>query len=188
MADGIANDPTTWHMAASASADLLLLGSGGNADLDLIWVDRNGKEIGVLADKLTNLQAARLSPQGDRVALQIDTGVNDIWVLDVARKVRTRLTFGEPGFNGDPVWAPDGKSLVYDSTAALMNGGVSDIYRINADGSGPRQLLLKGEHYVVPFDWSRDGRYLLYAQYGSAQGSSNEEIWVLPLKESGKPF
>jgi Tol biopolymer transport system component len=61
-------------------------------------------------------------------------------------------------------------------------------------------LLLKGEHYVVPFDWSRDGRYLLYAQYGSAssdqsssasfrgQGSSNEEIWALPLRESGKPF
>jgi hypothetical protein len=190
VADGVANDPTTWHMAASAcwSADLLLLGSGGNADLDLIWVDRKGKQLGVVADKLTNLQNARVSPQGDRVALQIDTGVNDIWVLDVARKVRTRLTFGEPGFNGDPVWAPDGKSLVYDVAAALSKGGFSDIYRINADGSGPRQLLLKGEHDIVPIDWSRDGRYLLYAQYGSATGSSDEEIWALPLSEAGKPF
>jgi len=190
VADGIANDPTTWHMAASAcwSADLLVLGSGGNADLDLIWVDRNGKQLGVVADKLTNLQAARVSPHGDRVALQIDTGVNDIWVLDIARKVRTRLTFGEPGYNGDPVWAPDGKSLVYDATATLASGGVSDIYRINADGSGPRQLLLKGDHYMVPFDWSRDGQYLLYAQYGSAQGSSDEEIWALPVNEGGKPF
>src|SRR5260370_40923809 len=100
----------------------------------------------------------------------------------------SRLTFGEPGYNGDPVWTPDGKSLVYDATAALSKGGFSDIYRINADGSGPRQLLLKGEHDIVPFDWSRDGRYLLYAQYGSATGSSNEEIWALPLSEVGKPF
>src|SRR5260370_178554 len=46
-----ADDPTTWHMAASAcwSSDLLLLGSGGNADLDLIWVDRNGKQLAVVA-------------------------------------------------------------------------------------------------------------------------------------------
>lgn len=114
-----------------------------DADLDLIWVDRNGKQLGVVADKLTNLQAARVSPQGDRVALQIDTGVNDIWVLDVARKVRTRLTFGEPGFNGDPVWAPDGKSPVYDAAAALSKGGFSDIYRINADGSGPASCCLR---------------------------------------------
>jgi len=187
VADGVANDPNTWHMDASASwsADLLLLGSGGNANLDLIWVDRDGKQLGVVAEKITNLQAARVSPQGDRVALQIDTGVNDIWVLDVTRKVRTRLTFGEPGFNGDPVWAPDGKSLVYD---AIAFGSLSDIYRINTDGSGPRQLLLKGEHYIVPVDWSRDGRYLLYAQYASATGSSNEEIWALPLSGGGKPF
>ncbi len=110
IASGVVDDISTWHMDASASnSNLLVLGSGGTADWQLIWTDRTGKQIGTVADKLTNLQSARLSPQGDRIAMQIDTGVNDIWVLDLARNVRTRLTFG-PVSNTYPVWSPDGRS------------------------------------------------------------------------------
>ena len=103
------NDLTTWHMDASASnTGLLAFGGGGIGDLELIWADRNGKQLSIAANELTNLQYASLSPQGDRVALQIDSGINDIWVLDLARRVRTRLTFG-PVTNGFPIWSPDGK-------------------------------------------------------------------------------
>src|SRR5260370_19049294 len=51
VADGIPNDPTTCHMAQSAcwSADLLLLRSGGNANLDLIWVHPHSKQLGLVA-------------------------------------------------------------------------------------------------------------------------------------------
>ena len=60
-------------MDASASPNgLLVFSSGGSADWELIWSDRNGKFIGTVADKLTNLFTARLSPRGDRIALQID--------------------------------------------------------------------------------------------------------------------
>jgi len=107
------NDIATWHMDACASDDgLLIFGSGGTGDWQLLWVDRNTKQISTIADKLTNLQIARLSPQGDRIAMQIDTGANDIWVLDLARGVRTRLTFG-PVSNMSPVWSPDGKWITY---------------------------------------------------------------------------
>jgi len=61
-----------------------------------------------------NLQYARLSPLGDRIALQIDVGANDIWILDLARGIRTRLTFG-PVANMFPVWSPDGKWIAYGS-------------------------------------------------------------------------
>ena len=109
VASGVMNDLTTWHMDASASnTRLLAFGGGGIGDLELIWADRNGKQLSIAANELTNLQYASLSPQGDRVALQIDSGINDIWVLDLARRVRTRLTFG-PVTNGFPIWSPDGK-------------------------------------------------------------------------------
>jgi hypothetical protein len=42
---------------------LLAFGSGGSGDLQLIWMDRNGKQIGTVAEKITNLQVARISPQ-----------------------------------------------------------------------------------------------------------------------------
>ena len=115
LAKGIMNDPSTWHMDASISGGgLLVFGSGASGDLQLVWMNRSGKEISTIADKLTDLQGAVVSPQGDHIALQIDSGENDIWVLDLARGVRTRLTFG-PMANNSPVWSPDGKWIAYAS-------------------------------------------------------------------------
>ena len=99
----------------------------------------------VAAENLQNLQYARLSPQGDRVALMLDSGINDIWSLDLTRGVRTRLTFG-PVANTYPVWSPDGKWIAYGSTRP----GSSGIYRKLADGSGAEETLISssGSHRV----------------------------------------
>ena len=182
VANGVANDLSTWHMDASASgAGLLVMGSGGAPDWQLIWVDRTGKRIGIAAEKLANLQFARLSPQGDRIALQIDTGANDIWVLDVARGIRTRLTFG-PVSNNYPVWSPDGKWIAYASD----RGGRYHLYRKPADGSGAEELLLDDDQFISANDWSRDGKYLIYSR-GPFVGNG-EEIWAVPVDGDRKPF
>jgi Tol biopolymer transport system component len=181
VASGVVNDSSTWHMDASASDNgLLILGSGGTADWQLVWMDRNGKQIGTLADKLTNLQTARLSPKGDRIALQIDTGMNDIWVLDLARGVQTRLTFG-PVSNSFPVWSPDGKWIAYTSD----RNGHSNLYRKPSDGSGAEELLLTDDQVTLGSDWSPDGKYLLYSRGPSG---SNWEVWALPLEGERKPW
>jgi Tol biopolymer transport system component len=179
LAKGLMNDISTWHMDASASDDgVLVLGSGGAADLQLIWTDRTGKQIDTVADKFTDLQGAVVSPQGDRVALQIDKGLNDIWVLDLARGVRTRLTFG-PVANTYPVWSPDGTWIAYNSA---RNGHVN-LYRKHSDGSGAEELLFSFDQQqaitvpTVTDDWSRDGKYLIYSRY-SPEGW---QIWSLPF-------
>ena len=180
VASGVVDDISTWHTDATASNNgLLVLGSGGTADWQLIWTDRNGKQTGILADKLTNLQAARISPQGDRVALQIDTGMNDIWVLDLARNVRTRLTFG-PVSNTFPVWSPDGKWIAYSSD----RNGHANLYRKRSDGSGAEELLLTDEQVCLPSNWSPDGKTLLYSR-GPAGG--NFEVWAVPIEGERKP-
>jgi serine/threonine protein kinase len=180
IAKGILNDETTWHMGASAFGDrLLVLGSGGSGDWQLVWVDREGKQIANVADKLTNLQAAAISPQGDRIAMQIDTGQSDIWTLDLTRGVRTRLTFG-PTLNAYPVWSPDGKWIAFTSD----RNGHSELRRKSADGSGPEEVLLTDDQLITATDWSRDGKYVIYNR-GPIGGA---DIWAIPLEGDRKPF
>jgi serine/threonine protein kinase len=179
VARGIMNDITTWHMDASASEQgLLVFGTGGLGDWQLVFVDRTSKQIVPVADKLNNLMLARLSPQGDRIALQIDTGTADVWVLDLARGVKTRLTFG-PVQNVGPVWSPDGKWIAYSAD----RNGRSNICRKPADGAGAEELLVSEDQILLPNSWSRDGKYLIY-QRGPL---GNTDVWALPLEGDRKP-
>ena len=178
LAKGIMNDASTWHMDASASSGgLLVFGSGASGDLQLVWMNNSGKEISTVADKLEELQGAVVSPQGDRIALQIDAGENDIWVLDLSRGVRTRLTFG-PVANTSPVWSPDGKWIAYASPRT----GRFNLYRKPSDGSGAEELLLTDDQGIDPSDWSHDGKYLIYTR-----GGPTGQTWALPLQGERKP-
>ena len=180
IATGVLSDLTTWHMDVSAFNDkLLVMGSGGAANWQLLWMDRDGKQITTIAENLPNLQRSTLSPQGDRVALEIDDGQADIWVLDLARGVRTRLTFG-PIANQSPVWSPDGKWIAY----VADSGGHAALSRKPADGSGPEEQLYAEDQLVFINQWTRDGKYLIYAR--GPIGA--EDLWALPLEGERKPF
>jgi Tol biopolymer transport system component len=180
VAKGVMNDASTWHMDASASNDgLLVFGSGASGDLELVWMDRAGK-ISTIADKLPDLQSAVLSPQGDRVALQLNAGQTDLWVLDLTRGVRTRLTFGPIG-NVSPLWSPDGKWIAYSSD---QNGHFA-ICRKPSDGGGTEECLFTVEQQPALHDWSRDGKYLLYSL--PVAGGPLHQIWALPLQGEHKP-
>jgi eukaryotic-like serine/threonine-protein kinase len=179
---GVMNDPATWHMDASASEDgLLIFASGASGDVQLVWMDRNTKQISTIAEKLADLQSAVLSPQGDRVAMQINAGETDIWVLDLARGVRTRLTFGPVG-NTAPHWSADGVWVAYESA----RNGRFGIYRKHSDGSGAEELLVSDEVSIVPTDWSRDGKFILYSRPLSGVGPIRD-TWSLPLEGDRKP-
>ena len=182
ISSGVLNDVTTWHMDASASdIGVLTFANGTSGNVQLVWIDRTGKQTGVAVDSLKNLQFARLSPQGDRVALMLDSGINDIWTLDLARGVRTRLTFG-PIANTFPIWSPDGKWIAY----ASLRTGITTIYRKPADGSGAEEMLvtdLEG-NTLIPSDWSRDGKTLFYSN-GFQTGE--QTTWAVSLDGDRKP-
>jgi eukaryotic-like serine/threonine-protein kinase len=177
---GVMNDPTTWHMDVSAANDgLLIHGSGGSGDMELLWMDRATKQLSTIATNLSNLAAIAISPQGDRVALGIDNGVTDVWVLDLSRGTRSRLTFG-PVFNGLPQWSPDGKWIVYSS-------GRNDKFQLlrkPSDGGGTEEELLSDSEQVTARDWSRDGKYIFY-EHGKP---GTQDIWALPMEGDRKPF
>jgi serine/threonine protein kinase len=182
VSTGVLNDVTTWHLGATASnGGVLAFGNGTSGNVQLVWMDRTGRQTGVAAENLQNLQFARLSPQGDRIALMLDSGINDIWSLDLARGVRTRLTFG-PVANTYPVWSPDGKWIAYGSTRP----GSSGIFRKLADGSGAEEALISNPDPTgfIPSDWSRDGKTLFYS---TGLSTGDQIIWALPLNGERKP-
>ena len=86
------------------------------SDTQLTWYERNGQQTGTLGPR-GDYQQPRISPDGTRVAvMQPDpqTGNRDVFVLEIARGVRSRLTTNVAN-DWYPVWSPDGKQILFGS-------------------------------------------------------------------------
>ncbi len=164
---------------------LLLFQTGGNTgNGQFVWLDQNGKEGGAVG-QLGSRDEPLLSPDGNQLAyVATESGgqEQDIWLLDLARGVRTRFTFG-PNIADTPVWSPDGKRIAY----AWQKKGHGDIYVKDASGAGSPEALFESEADKTPLDWSRDGRYILFVLL-DPKGQTKYDIWALPLFGDRKPF
>lgn len=85
------------------------------------------------------------NPEGDHIAFAwtrgFEPGNYNIFLMDVASQQTTQLTANE-GRNENPSWAPDGAHIVYASKRA----GQSQIWVMNADGTGKRPLTATGNN------------------------------------------
>ena len=100
----------------SENGTLVYARGGAQAALQLTWVDRAGRVLGTVGDAAAYVSLG-LSPDERRVAVALGTGSPgnlDIWIIDVARNVPSRLTF-DPGPDGSPVWSPDGARVAFES-------------------------------------------------------------------------
>jgi Tol biopolymer transport system component len=169
--------------SASTNGTLAVgLGAGSTGYRQLVWFDRTGKRLekvgtpGILFD-------FALSPDEKRVVFRrVDpqTRNNDLWILDLYRQTESRLTF-RPTVDDDPVWSPDGSTILFDSNP----DGTPNLHKKIATGAGSEELLLKSPLSNIPLDWSSDGRYILYACLDS---KTREDLWILPVGGDGKSF
>jgi Tol biopolymer transport system component len=126
-----------------------------------------------------NLNAPRLSPDGQRVAAyRTNQGNYDIWVFDADRT--TRFTF-DAGLDRWPTWSSDGSRILFDSTRK----GHRDIYQKLSSGAGTEEILVESAQDKTVTDESADGRYILYH---SNDPQTNNDIWGLPTEGDRKPF
>lgn len=126
----IADDGTLVYLVGRATSA---------APRSLVWVDRDGREEPIAAPSRPYANV-RLSPDGTRVATEIEGDGHDIWVWDLARKSLSRVT-SDPGIDQNPVWMPDGRRLVFKTEAGGVLGALA---MQNADGSGTAERLTEG--------------------------------------------
>ena len=130
---------------------------GGQTALrSLVWVDRKGHEEPIKAPP-RSYGPPRVSPDGTRLAIGIlDQGNTEIWIWDLARETLRRLTF-VPGMNGQPIWTPDGRGVIFMSDRT----GVLNLYSQAADGTGTVNRLTTSVTPQWPTSITPDGTRVL---------------------------
>src|SRR5215210_360777 len=90
------------------------------------------------------------SPRGNWIAYVCRTPKKEykLCVITPDGQKRVQLTTG-PGVDDSPSWSPDGRHIVFSSTA----DGKSQIYMINADGKDLERITFTGTHNSAP-SWS----------------------------------
>jgi len=102
------------------------------------------------------------------IAFVCDGGATSIWTMNLDGSQPVQLTPGPA--DESPAWSPDGTRLAFGSQPAL--GEVYQIFVINADGSGRRQLTHDTAASNFRPTWSPDGQWVLFEHWDAATGCS----------------
>jgi len=168
--------------AVSQKGDLIYLpGRPDHFYTRLVSIDLHGNVTPLPLDPRL-FASARFSPDGKRLALNMEGADATLWLYDLDRGTLTRLT--HQWDTNDPVWSPDGGRIAAD----FARGETVSLVVIPADGSAAPTTLVSSQEIgglrVEPSSWSADGRWLAFTAESTESGS---DIWLQPLDPPGKP-
>jgi len=140
------------------------------------WVDRAGV-VTPISEKPTSVADPTLSPDGTMAV--VEQGDDALWVVELRRGIRRRLTQDDERNSAYPVWSRDGSRIVFASN----RGGDWDLYAAPASG-GPAKRLLARKGLQLPASEAPDGT-LLFCERATGTGAD-----LLTLSRDGKvaPF
>jgi Tol biopolymer transport system component len=186
----------------SASSNPVNLTRHGSSDAEPMW-SPDGKKIAFYSDRNAGTQSRfRIylmnadgssqvelpgsradfrpvwSPDGKQLAFDsYRDGNHEIYTVNEDGSNLKRLTNG-PAYDSSPRWSPDGRKIVYfsgpDWKPGASNYGASDIWLMNADGSGKVRLTMSEGDDTYPF-FSPDGRRIVFTSWRDG----NAEIYVM---------
>ena len=140
------------------------------------------------------------SPDGQKIAFErwIDKRVVSPGALRVNEEIyvmnadgsRTQNLTRSPKPDAGPAWSPDGQKIAFRRVVGVIPCGTggcgtadSDIYVMNADGSGQQNLTRKAAFRLGSPAWSPDGQKLAFQRRSKG---TNWEIFVINADGSGQ--
>jgi Tol biopolymer transport system component len=182
----------------SASADgTLAYRADPSSATDLVWVDREGRDLGRLGEPGSWKVAPRISPDGRRVVVGTygagSVNAGNLWILDAARGVGRPLTF-DASDDANAIWSPDGRRVAFDRAKSQDTFG---LYVLTADApQDVKELVAPAKGWLGPDAWTPDGTQMLFERRGTptgsdifsvaADGSAEPKAWLAtPFNESG---
>jgi hypothetical protein len=156
---------------------LYLPGTTLSDERNLAWVDRSGRIL-KSTDLHQPIEDFDISPDGKKVAVTIEGSSWNISIYDIERNMLSRLTYGAD--SRDPLWTPDGKSMVFDS----FRDGSYGLYLYTVDNPENERTLVRSKYFLAPFSISHDGRYLAYTE---ADSLGKQQLTVKTLNDNAPP-
>jgi len=121
---------------------------------------------------------ASVSPDGNKIVFlsgrDRDGDGSDIYIMNNNGSQLLRLT--QEGIHWDPIWSPDGKMIAFGSNTTPDNS--LQIFIMNADGTGKRQVTLEATLTPAVPTWSPDGGKLAFCAGNPEKGF---EIYIINI-------
>jgi serine/threonine-protein kinase len=170
------------HFSLSADGTLVYIpdiaGAIGGLRRTLVWVDRQGREEPLKAP-VRAYRYPRLSPDGLRLALDIQDEQRDIWIWHLTGETLTRLTL-DSALEQYGVWTPDGRRVIFGSSRA---GLTLNLFWQASDGTGAVERLTESQNTQYPMAVSPDGTRLVVREDRRGLG----DLLLLPLQGERRP-
>jgi Tol biopolymer transport system component len=179
------NDPP--ELAWSPRGNEIAFVSRRGGDLEIYVANADGSEQRRLTRNAMRDSNPVWSPDGRRIAYESNW---QLWVMNADGSGQRRLTHNG-GRNFNPAWSPDGRTIAFERRLGRYQevdwcsgcGGALffEVWIMNADGSGERQLTPAGARNRAP-SWSPDGRKIAFV----STRDGNQEIYVMNPDGSGQ--
>ena len=174
---------TLWARGGfSVSTTGTLVTESDTLKTQMAWFDRQGRRLETVRGIVPSASRRwpELSPDDTQLATTDQdpiVGTTDVHIFNLTSATDSRLTSG-PALDSLSRWSSDSRHIVFMSARDDLP---PNLFRTSTAGIRRDERLTESKLVQHPNDWSRDGRFLLFAMLDP---KTQWDVWRLPMSDS----